>query len=531
MSKSLQSQAKLDGTGRSILGKGWILPAILLLLGFTCLQAQNPNVFYFPQIGDGAAGGLTLVTEVIFVNRGEDTTVVLEFFGSDGNPVEPDLVDLGRASRFEIPLLRGASASLQTSGTGDAEGRVIAGYARVTTGPGVGGSAVFTTIDPASGTTLSQAGVGAAGLLNGFSIFVDQSGSNNTGLAIARPLQNGAQPAGVDANLTLILYDSAFNEVERTNVVLGPGRHLARFVSQLFENSVERGSLSATSDQPITVVTLRQNLPRRPFPDGVATLTTLPVFPESTILLRAGLDLGRLGVSMVEVLSSSPQEGRFRLFDNEGQEMGVVRLTGEITREDEEALATSATHSFLALGSSDPVSVTFNSVMPLNPEIQNYPSSVILAFLGDSVEVAYDLLVPAGDFLSASIEGVTVIANGNELALSAAELADEGAAGRYQQFLEESGAGFAINNLGVNLVTSTLIDDQVIPYTPSGIYFQTSAGDEHDEGPIPAHSFWACTAACGTHAACYFGAQIPPPCWVACAICGWCLGEAIWGAF
>ena len=98
-----------------------ILTVLFLFSGLVFPGAAS-EVFFFPQIADGAAGGLTLQTEFIFVNTGEDTTATLEFFDGSGNPLSLQLGTLGRESMFQIPLMKGHSTSEKTPGTGDPQG-------------------------------------------------------------------------------------------------------------------------------------------------------------------------------------------------------------------------------------------------------------------------------------------------------------------------------------------------------------------------------------------------------------------------
>ncbi len=59
---------------------------------------------YFPQIADGSQGDLTVTTRLLFFNAGSDSTVLLQFYHSDGAAMEVDLADKGRVSEFEFLL-------------------------------------------------------------------------------------------------------------------------------------------------------------------------------------------------------------------------------------------------------------------------------------------------------------------------------------------------------------------------------------------------------------------------------------------
>ncbi len=271
---------------------------ILTVLSFFSGLVSAQEVFFFPQIADGTISGLTLKTEFIFVNTGEDTLVTLEFLDGSGNPLELELGELGRASSFQLQLGRGQSTSQETPGTGDAQGTIVVGYARVTAGAGVGGTAVFTTIDANSGIVQSEAGVPATKPLSSFTLFVDTLGNTDTGLAMVQvppPAGNGVIPstqAEREPELVLALYDTSFDPVfgdmiATTNIVLDDGHHLPRSVFQFFNANPEvvaraqemQGSLTVNvgGGRSVAAVTLRQRI----VPDEVSTLTTFPVVPGS----------------------------------------------------------------------------------------------------------------------------------------------------------------------------------------------------------------------------------------------------------
>lgn len=267
----------------------------------------------------------------------------------------------------------------------------------------------------------------------------------------------------------------------------------------------------------------------RPIEREVPLICVLPdVANHGPYVVRAGRQLAELGVAEVVVLESSLRGARFELLDREGSPLGQVVITGEWT-EDPMAVTTVETRRFEPIEGA-PIEMSLVSVMPHRPGAV-YPSAVVYR-AGDVVfESSYDLLVEGG--ADPFIREVNLVAGELEMRMTADELAQPGATARYEAFLVEAGAGVFLEHPGMRFLHAVPVDDQLLPYTPMAVYYATKAGDSHDgvERDIPPHSFWGCVAACGTHAACYFGAQIPPPCWVACAICGWCGGEAIWGQF
>ncbi len=172
-----------------------------------------PVVSYFPQIGDGVANTIRLQTTLFFVNTGADTTATVEFLNSQG-PIEMELIGgpngaslSGPSSTFSIPLGRGAAASFQTKGTGD----LVVGYAQVTAGQGLGGTALFTRSD--GGVAVYEAGVPATRPISEFSIFLDSRGKRDTGLAIVYPPQesegdDAAQVVTASVTMRVLIGDS-----------------------------------------------------------------------------------------------------------------------------------------------------------------------------------------------------------------------------------------------------------------------------------------------------------------------------------
>jgi hypothetical protein len=263
--------------------KDMILLSCLLIVGIASQSATRAaeHVFYFPQIGDGTVGGIQFQTSLILVNTGPASDVVVEFFDSVGNPIDLSLGGQPAAHGFEYRLDPGIAISTETSGTGE----LRVGYARVTADSGVGGTAVFTRKDAATGVVLYEAGVAASPTLTAFTVFVDSTGLRDTGLALVSPPLGHALPAQEGPpNVVMRLYDTSFQEIATTNVPLSEGAHLPRFIHEFFDAVPEaremQGTLTVQSDRPIAALTLRQTEdPARPFPQSVPTLTTFPVIP------------------------------------------------------------------------------------------------------------------------------------------------------------------------------------------------------------------------------------------------------------
>lgn len=237
---------------------------------------------FFAQVGDGIAGDIRFQTAVILVNRGEGTTVDLDLFDSFGNPLTLQLGELGTAASFQIPLAAGASFSAQTSGNAALQ----VGYARVRAPQSVGGTAVFTRSESDSGLVLFETGIPASRPQTSFSLFSDQVGNRQTGLALVNPNPQ-------TATVTLRLFDKEAVEQPGSpfQIELLPANHLARFVDELFSGLADdfQGTLSVESDLPLASVTLRQDVDfTQEFPAKVPLLTAFPVITDPAQPVEAG---------------------------------------------------------------------------------------------------------------------------------------------------------------------------------------------------------------------------------------------------
>ncbi len=239
------------------------------------------NTFYFPQIGNGENTTTKLQTSMIFVNTGAASSLTVQFYDTDGNPMNVGLVGSQQVqSVYQTTIQKGQAVVLQTDGNGT----LWTGYARVNADAAVGATAVFTQIDPMTGIILSEAGVPASTSLTSFTIFVDSLGTYNTGLAIINPPEGG-QATGAAANLTFRLYDNNFNLISTKTASLPDGQHMAQFVNEIFSSvSAQAGEMTGTvaveSDQPVVALTIRTTLDMaHPFPQSVPTLAVFPVIP------------------------------------------------------------------------------------------------------------------------------------------------------------------------------------------------------------------------------------------------------------
>ena len=243
--------------------------------------ASTDSVFYFPQIGNGSNGQLGLQTSLFLLNTDADTVVTLEFFDANGAPLAMGLSGFGEAqSVYALNLVRGGELKLLTTG----DGPLQVGYARISAGPGVDGTAVYRQFDAVTGIALADAGVPASQPLTSFSLFMDSTGPNNTGLAILNPPDSGGSTQGLAATLVVRLYDQEFHLLDTTQFQVEDGVRTAQFVTEIFSQYAPaqemNGIVTVQSDVPVVAVTLRQkDDPALTFPDEVPTLTVFPVVP------------------------------------------------------------------------------------------------------------------------------------------------------------------------------------------------------------------------------------------------------------
>ena len=246
------------------------------------------NVQYLTQIGNGQSGNLTLSTGIKVASFGSEQreAFTIDFFDSSGAPLfpftnSPTFLQGLTTSSLSVLLTPGETWTMETSGEGD----VQAGYARIRGGEHIGVTGVFTRRHTSTGTILYQAGVPAALATRAATLFVDSTGNLETGLAIVNAA-GGTAPAPATAaqpgEILLSLYDQEFSPVAQRSLELAPGRHLAAFVSQLFEETEQaeemRGILTVESSDPVALTTLRQSdRPGVEFPDEIPTLAAFPV--------------------------------------------------------------------------------------------------------------------------------------------------------------------------------------------------------------------------------------------------------------
>lgn len=241
----------------------------------------SQKTFFFPQFVDGFAGEMGVWSTLLLTNTAADSPVRVEFYTTNGAPMEVDLGGMGVGSVFNFDLLRGELISLSTPGTG----ALKAGYARITAGEGVNGVQTYTGYEVLTGKQLFETAMLSATPLRNFSVLYDSLQNRNTGISFVFPKPLQERPGGApDATITLNLYDTAYNLIaQKTLDPLAPGGYLAAFVFQFFEGHPAaalihemQGILTVESTQPLAVMTIRQD---RPTPELPLIMHAIGAFP------------------------------------------------------------------------------------------------------------------------------------------------------------------------------------------------------------------------------------------------------------
>ena len=246
----------------------------------SCEPAQT---LYLPQVGSGVVFDLELQTSFTFAATDEPIVVQIEFFNQAGAPLTIDLGEAGRGSFFSTNLNRGRSWILETR-TRRNRNEILVGWARVSTGTGLTGTAIFSGIQNSTGTFLYEAAVPLTRGLTEFSIVITHRVDLQTGLAVVNPPDRSPSGDSQSAVVVMRLYDSEFRLLEEVFTEIADGRHKAQFIGQIFPSvaqmNLSNAMLTVHSSKPLAAVALRQrDDPYREFPDDVPTLTTFPVAP------------------------------------------------------------------------------------------------------------------------------------------------------------------------------------------------------------------------------------------------------------
>jgi hypothetical protein len=267
---------------------------------------------YFPQFADG--GGYT--TSVILLNTSGNTeTGVMEIRDDLGSSLSVSMVGGQTGSSFSYSIPAGGVIRFQTDGS-PAQAR--AGWARLTPDAGTStpiGSGVF-SYNPDS-YMLSESGIPSAVPTTHARIYVDLSGSHNTGLAIA-------DASGAGASITV----NAFSMDGFTPI--GPGQGPIQLASNGYKAQFAdafvtglpagfTGVLDISSETPFAALTLRSlNNERREF-----LMTTFPVadtnqIPSLPIMFPHIVDGGGYTTEFILISSGEAASTTLRLYDESG---------------------------------------------------------------------------------------------------------------------------------------------------------------------------------------------------------------------
>ena len=219
----------------------------------------------FPQFVDG--GGY-LTTLILLNTSSAVETGRLAFFGDSGAPLVVSQVGGNRDSTFAYTIQPAGVFVFETDGsTADAS----VGFAQLTPDANNSspvGAGVFSFSQ--GGIRVTESGVPSATPTTRARLYIDQSGSHSTGLAMASPANSGVRVA-----LKAFQMDGSTPAGQSAWVNLNDNGHTARFVSQLISELPTdfRGVLDISSSSPFVAVTLRSLTNSR----GNFLLTTFPI--------------------------------------------------------------------------------------------------------------------------------------------------------------------------------------------------------------------------------------------------------------
>lgn len=234
---------------------------VLLLVIVATLSgvATAQTTSYFPQIADGSFTGAFFTTTIFVANPAESGSinVTFTFTKSDGDPfniafVDEDGQSVGSGNTLTIAALA-AGQSRKVIST--AASPIAIGYATITSDGSVSTSAIYSQFSgiPGSGTLFSEAAVTPTDTSLSQAIFIDESGTFRTALALANP-------SIAATTVTLSLLNIEAQQVLTTPVPLLANNHFGRFVDEIFApTSIDGhvGTLQIVSDAALASVALR----------------------------------------------------------------------------------------------------------------------------------------------------------------------------------------------------------------------------------------------------------------------------------
>jgi hypothetical protein len=241
---------------------------VLLVLGIAggMALAQGTYDVFFPQMADGNGYQTTFV---LTNSNNVEARGTMSLFQSNGLPLFVTM-DNVTASNFNITIPARGTLRMQTDGAPLQPISIRTGWVRVRANVALGGSAIYQLIQ--DGRVVTEAGVIAASLTRGFTIFADTTKFADTGIAIANP-------NNFSTSVQLRLIDKFGIERAAVTRNLEAMAHTAQFITQFFSGVAGvanfEGSVVGFSPSEIAAVTLRYDN------RSLDVFTTLPITADS----------------------------------------------------------------------------------------------------------------------------------------------------------------------------------------------------------------------------------------------------------
>ena len=182
----------------------------------------------FARMGDGVFGTLKLQTTLYLQNNSGDPVNATVHMYSTGGAAFAVKIGATRASEFAVIVPAGGALALETDGSSNPPG---VGWARVTCDKPLRGGAAFTITTVGSGSLQAEVGVPASPPTPMPAIYVDETASTSTAIALTNPL---------DEEVTVRLRLSGHSGTSETlicaekQIQLAGHNHIALYVPELF---------------------------------------------------------------------------------------------------------------------------------------------------------------------------------------------------------------------------------------------------------------------------------------------------------
>ncbi len=280
-------------------------------------QPLGSGRLYFPHIADG--GGY--VTKLILLNTSNAPEAgTMSFYGEDGTPLIVNRAQGYGGSNVPYSIQPGGVFVFQTDGTPVSvnQGSVqLTPYAGTSTPMGAGVFGISR-----NGVLVSESGIPAAEPTTHARIYVDQSGSHGTGLALSALSGSGLRVA-----LKAYQMDGSTPAGSAAaQIALNQNGHSARFISQLIPGlpSDFTGILDISAESPFAALTIRSLTNDR----GDLLLTTFPVLdlnrlPSSPPVFPQIADGGGYVTQFILLGAAGPTKATLQLWDDSGAPLTI----------------------------------------------------------------------------------------------------------------------------------------------------------------------------------------------------------------